>query len=205
MENWKPVIGFEFFYSVSISGQVRSLRQSKIMRPSTSNTGGYPMYVFTVQGKRTGKYAHQMVMEAFVGPCPEGMEVRHLDGDASNPALFSPSGERRLAWGTKSENNFDEVRHGTHYEASRTHCENGHEWTKENTRIERYPDGTFKARRCRECKRLDAARLRSQRKTDIRRCKEPDCGKPYFGRNWCSMHYARWYTKQKKLTASEAA
>lgn len=193
MESWLPAVGFEALYQISDLGRVYSMRQRKIMRPSTSNSGGYPMYIFSVKGERFAKYAHHLVLEAFDRPCPAGLEARHLDGDAANPALRDLSGEIRLAWGTSGENKLDEVRHGTHPEASRTQCENGHEWTRENTRIERYPDGTFKARRCRECKRLDSARRRELRKGDSRRCKEPDCDKPYFGRDWCAMHYARWY------------
>lgn len=155
------------------------------------------MVVLYDNGKKKGKYLHHLVLEAFDRPCPPGMEARHLDGDASNAALYDQHGEIRLAWGTSSENKFDEVDHGTHYEASRTHCDNNHEWTEENTRIERYPDGTFKARRCRACSRDRSTRQREQRKNDERRCKEPGCGKPYFGRDWCSMHYARWYKSQK--------
>jgi len=197
MESWLPVVGFESYYEVSDIGHVRSLRTGKIMSPSTSNSGGYPQYIFTVDGKRIPKYAHHLVLEAFDSPRPGGQEARHLDGDAANPALTDPAGKRRLTWGTSSENKFDEVRHGTHYEASRTHCDNGHEWSEENTRIRRYPDGTFKTRWCIECARIRSAAVRAARIEDERRCTEDDCGKPYFGRGMCSMHYARWQKSQK--------
>lgn len=196
-ESWKPVVGFEATYRISDLGRAYSVRQQKILRPSTSNSGGYPQYIFTVKGERTAKYAHHLVLEAFDRPRPAGLEARHLDGDASNPALRDSDGEIRLIWGTSGENKLDEVRHGTHYEASRVRCENGHEWTEENTRIECWPDGSFRARRCRKCKRQEAARLREKRKDDTRRCKEPDCDEPYFGRDWCSKHYGRWYRSQK--------
>jgi hypothetical protein len=52
-------------------------------------------------------YVHRLVLEAFVGPCPDGMECRHLDGNPSNNRLDN------LAWGTHSENERDKVRHGT--------------------------------------------------------------------------------------------
>lgn len=194
-EKWLPVAGFESFYEVSSLGRVRSLRQGKIMSPSSST--GYPMYVLQVKGEKFPRYAHRLVLEAFDGPCPAGQETRHLDRDASNPALCDTEGRRRLIWGTSSENKFDEVNHGTHYEASRTHCDNGHEWTEENTKTEYRPDGTFKARRCRECHRIESAARRAARKVDERHCKEEGCDKPYFGRDWCSMHYARWWRSQK--------
>lgn len=49
---------------------------------------------------------HRLILEAFVGPCPEGMESRHLDGDPDNNKLDN------LAWGTKLENHDDRRRHG---------------------------------------------------------------------------------------------
>ena len=59
-----------------------------------------------------GKYykcsVHRLVLETYVGPCPEGMECRHLDGDPLNNNLDN------LCWGTKSENSLDSIRHGTH-------------------------------------------------------------------------------------------
>ena len=34
--------------------------------------------------KKRRRYVHRLVLEAFVGPCPEGMVCRHLDGDRTN-------------------------------------------------------------------------------------------------------------------------
>lgn len=50
---------------------------------------------------------HRLVLMAFVGPCPEGMECRHLDGNAGNNRL------ENLCWGTRSDNHKDAIRHGT--------------------------------------------------------------------------------------------
>ncbi len=48
----------------------------------------------------------RLVLEAFVGPCPEGMECRHMDGNAHNNNLWN------LAWGTPVQNCEDRSRHG---------------------------------------------------------------------------------------------
>jgi hypothetical protein len=186
MTQWCPVVGFEEYYKISDEGNVLSLRRNIILKPSYSNSGGYPMVVLFRDGRQKGKYLHHLVLEAFIGPKPSGQEARHLDGDCRNPALSN------LAWGTSSENKLDEIRHGTHYEASRTSCDNDHEWTEENTKIARYSDGSFKQRICKQCARDRSAALRTKRVTDNRRCGEPGCDKPYFGRGWCSMHYAQW-------------
>jgi len=52
-------------------------------------------------------YLHRIICEAFHGPCPEGMECRHLDGDKTNNAASN------LAWGTKLQNENDRKKHGT--------------------------------------------------------------------------------------------
>jgi hypothetical protein len=63
---------------------------------------------------------HQLVLLAFVGPCPEGLEVRHLNGDPQD------NRPENLAYGTKAENDADKVNHGTllagerHYKAKMT-------------------------------------------------------------------------------------
>jgi hypothetical protein len=50
---------------------------------------------------------HEVILTTFVGPCPDGMECRHLDGNPANSALSN------LAWGTHLENEADKLRHGT--------------------------------------------------------------------------------------------
>ena len=60
-------------------------------------------------GRRKTRFVHRLVLEAFVGSCPSGMECRHLDGDPSNNRLDN------LAWGTRLENYQDSVKHGTAY------------------------------------------------------------------------------------------
>lgn len=59
-------------------------------------------------------FIHQLVLRAFVGPCPEGMEVRHFpDRDPSNNSLYN------LQYGTKEENERDRITHGTDNAGSR--------------------------------------------------------------------------------------
>lgn len=56
---------------------------------------------------------HALVLTAFVGPCPEGQQARHLDNDRSNPALFDAEGNLRLSWGTVAQNANDRRLAGT--------------------------------------------------------------------------------------------
>lgn len=58
-------------------------------------------------GKRQA-FVHQLVLEAFVGPCPAGMEACHFpDRNPSNNSLSN------LRWDTHAANAGDQVRHGT--------------------------------------------------------------------------------------------
>lgn len=54
--------------------------------------------------------AHRVVLEAFVGPCPDGMECRHLDNNPLNNSLSN------ICWGTPIENMADKKVHGTEYD-----------------------------------------------------------------------------------------
>ena len=51
-------------------------------------------------------WVHRAVLAAFVGPCPPGMEARHLDGDPANNVIDN------LAWGTRIEQRADDRRNG---------------------------------------------------------------------------------------------
>ena len=60
----------------------------------------------TVGGKYYVKMVHRLVLLSFVGPCPPGMQARHLDGDPSN------NRRSNLEWGTPKQNCADRNAHG---------------------------------------------------------------------------------------------
>ncbi len=72
---------------------------------------GYLQVTITANRSPTGKqlkaYVHRMVCEAFHGPQPEGLEVRHRDGNNFN------NRSDNLCWGTRAENTEDKRKHGT--------------------------------------------------------------------------------------------
>jgi hypothetical protein len=49
---------------------------------------------------------HRLVLEHFVGPCPPGMETRHLNDNRIDNRLSN------LAWGTREQNAIDRREHG---------------------------------------------------------------------------------------------
>lgn len=97
---------------------------------------------------------HRVVLDAFIGPRPKGMEACHANGDPTDNRLVN------LRWDTRSANAADSVRHGTHVNTRKTHCPMGHGYTPENTYIK--PTGN---RCCRECRRA-ARQLRTSQKSE---------------------------------------
>lgn len=124
-EQWLPVRGYEGLYEVSDHGRVR-VRDRVVYR---RNRRGGPLVRFEYKGKilalsrqqrghltvclQVDKsalqcYVHRLVLEAFVGPAPEGAECRHLNGDPAFNRLSN------LTWGTRAENYDDRDRLGEH-------------------------------------------------------------------------------------------
>lgn len=61
---------------------------------------------YVTLGAKNVRRVARLVLETFIGPCPEGMACRHLDGNKQNDALGN------LCWGTHVENILDRTKHG---------------------------------------------------------------------------------------------
>ncbi|MCH4543165.1 NUMOD4 domain-containing protein [Ochrobactrum sp. A-1] len=111
MEKWLPVVGWEGLYEVSDMGRLRSIPRKycsgRVLKASAAKNG-YLMVSFTFPAmKRQYAYVHRVVAEAFIGPCPNGMEVCHCDGTRVNNQV------ENLRYGTRSSNALDRIEHGT--------------------------------------------------------------------------------------------
>ena len=121
-EQWKPVSGFND-YEVSDLGNVRSLRKRRsrawiagvpIELKRTPNNHGYlQVSLYSDERKCFTIMVHKLVATAFHGPCPEGLQCRHVDGNKDNCRADN------LKYGTKIENEHDKARHGTVARGSR--------------------------------------------------------------------------------------
>jgi hypothetical protein len=120
-EQWRPIPGYEGLYEVSNLGRVRSLARivayadgrrkpiaARILRPGRAGRERCYLFVqLSRDGKAKGRYIHDLVLLAFVGPKPAGMLVKHgPNGSADN-------GLANLSYGTDSENQHDRRRDGT--------------------------------------------------------------------------------------------
>lgn len=181
-ETWLPVVGWEDLYEVSDLGRVRSLdrvvafgqrervAQGRVLKPG-KDVHGVRYVQLTGDGRRKVCRVHLLVLEAFVGPRPEGMEGCHWDDDKENNCIAN------LRWDTHAANMQDAIRNGSRPSAKvprrggaggvgnalKTHCPAGHGYTPENTKV-----GRNGGRWCRECHRIDG-RERYQRDIENQR------------------------------------
>lgn len=134
-ERWKSIAGFEGFYEVSDLGRIRGLTRKvscgdrqitvrgRILK--TSNSGPYGIVVLRGRdgdGKVTSitRTVHRVVLEAFVGRCPEGMEACHENDNGHDNRLVN------LSWGTHRVNSDQKVKNGGHHLARLESCKRGH-------------------------------------------------------------------------------
>lgn len=115
MIRWKTVPSAKR-YEVSENGEVRTWAKKGPGRrlmdaPKEMSVqirkDGYVRASIRRDDGTVGAYVHRLVLESFVGPCPEGRECRHLNGIRDDNRLCN------LAWGTPSENSADRERHGS--------------------------------------------------------------------------------------------
>jgi len=107
MEQWKDVVGFEGIYQVSNFGNVINTTTNKIKSQCINKKDNRPFLALWKNNKCKICRPHRLVLEAFVGKCPEGMEGCHNDGNAFNNHLSN------LRWDTPKNNHADKIKHGT--------------------------------------------------------------------------------------------
>src|SRR6478752_4911609 len=121
MEQWKDIPGYVGLYQASDEGRVRSLvrllaravergerKEKRVLKPGKDGNGR--LHVALSRGGVARHYqVHRLVLQAFVGECPVGMECCHGDGDPLNNALGN------LRWGTREENREDQRKHGIRF------------------------------------------------------------------------------------------
>jgi len=185
VEQWRAVVGWETLYEVSDLGQVRSIaRQSirgdrpytirgRVLKPRRDTNDRLGVMLYDTQGKGHERRVHLLVLEAFVGPRPAGLEGCHWDDDHDNNRL------ENLRWATRSENEYDKVRNGNQYNAVKTECKSGHEFTPENTILRPGKNGRT-WRQCRECLRIINREAQRERRANRGKVSGlcGQCGKP---------------------------
>ncbi len=138
-EAWRPVLGYEDWYSVSNLGRVRREAASsstvggnntwpgKVLKPLKTSSG------YLRVGLRKGtplqmKKIHHLVLEAFNGPRPHGHEANHKNGCKTDNRL------ENLEWSTRLDNVAHAIRTGLfptgNRHGTRTRPRDGHPFSQ---------------------------------------------------------------------------
>lgn len=107
MEQWRDVVGFEGLYRVSDLGNVLTVKTGNLKKATVTGQDERPFVLLWRNNRPNLRRIHRLVIEAFVGPRPDGMECCHNDGNPANNQL------RNLRWDTSKNNHADKIRHGT--------------------------------------------------------------------------------------------
>lgn len=102
-------------YLIGRDGRLFSLVSGAFLNPWRHASGHCYVHLSSPTGGRIQAQVHRLVLEAFVGPAPDGYDGCHADGDPTNNAL------ENLRWAPRAENIEDYRRlHRRHWRARLT-------------------------------------------------------------------------------------
>ena len=118
VEVWKDITGYEGYYQVSNSGNVKSLDRvvkhrtsgfltlkGKLLKPRKSTQDR--KYVDLNKNKKAKRfYIHTLVAQTFIGERPKGYDICHINGNNQDNRL------ENLRYDTKGQNQIDIYRQG---------------------------------------------------------------------------------------------
>jgi hypothetical protein len=113
LEYWRPIVGKERKGEVSNLGRVRSFNRFVRCYLGKKRRLVYgrmlKLHAYDKYGHQSVHFGavHVLVLVAWVGPCPPGMQCCHNDGNARNNWVGN------LRWDTPENNRKDMVRHGS--------------------------------------------------------------------------------------------
>ena len=120
LEQWRDIIGYEGYYQVSNLGRVRSVDRhltcqnghtrfycGQVLTLKMSKKSSYKTVGLRKPGVIKTFYVHQLVLKAFIGPRPVGMQGCHENGIPTDNCATN------LRWGTLQHNNLNKRDHGT--------------------------------------------------------------------------------------------
>ncbi len=131
-EEFRLIANCDGLYCVSNYGRVYSrwskgrqgsfaANEWKQLKPQQVKGGYFTVTLRNLEKVKTIRTVHTLVIEAFKSPRPKGYDIhcRHLDGNPENNYVDN------LAWGTRSDNTYDSIRHGTFNHPDNTGEQNG--------------------------------------------------------------------------------
>lgn len=114
MEQWRDIPGFGGTYQISSAGRVRRAKPSKNqfgmghLFKASPDPFGYCCVTLTKScGRHKRARVHVLMLEAFIGPRPQGHDGSHKNGVRTDNRL------ENLCWETSSDNHRRKLEHGT--------------------------------------------------------------------------------------------
>lgn len=168
-DQWRPIPGWEGVYEITATGSIRSLPRvvpggftgsrrlpGRVLHP-VKDPSGHLGVTLSAGAKRERASVHRLVARTFIGPCPEGEEVCHNNGDPADNRV------ENLRYDTRTANLLDAVKHGTHWQTKKTTCPRGHRLSGDNL-----PRKARRGRECKACHRaIDYVRYHPDRRADL--------------------------------------
>ena len=86
-------------YGLNDKDEIINMKTGKVKSISKTQTGYQNMCLY-YDGKKHTTYVHKFIAEIYMGECPEGYEIDHIDGDISNNDITN------LEYVTSTENQY---------------------------------------------------------------------------------------------------
>lgn len=108
---WKEIPGYEGLYEVSVTGDVRSIRTGRLLKPMWCGAVGqkYASVALCRNSTQRVRRVHHLVLELFVGPRPPGGIACHKSDDKTDNSA------ENLYWGSYASNARDRVANNHHF------------------------------------------------------------------------------------------
>lgn len=106
----KPIPNFPGYFATKggrIYSGPRKYHPIGIFLAPSVDKNGYYRIVMCREKKVYYKQVHRLILETFIGPCPEGMECCHGNGVRNDNRL------ENIRWDTVANNHYDKIKLGT--------------------------------------------------------------------------------------------
>jgi len=109
-EVWMPVPNYEQFYQISNHGRFAVLKKDgRQLRKLNTATHYLSVSCKNIDGNgQKSLYIHTLVAKVFIGDRPDGLVIRHIDGDRYNNKVTN------LCYGSPHENTLDSIKNKTY-------------------------------------------------------------------------------------------